>query len=602
MWSSIRLLGLGLALAGASWSVFANPGNGGQPLAVEPLNSAGTPDRASAVQSIRQTQPRPESLKAAFEGNQARRIGNLQAAETVYQRALREAVRLDALPDIWLASSNLLSLYSDPGVLKNSAQAILFGKLAINAFAGMRQVDGKTLPLYQPVGGLYDERPVQVYHQAGSQLLLLQRHREAEQVMRLYKQRELRELLWDSASPNSSDRLEPLLQLTGQELELLQQLALPPRPSGSLMLQADQSVLRFDPTAGQPSSSGEGLFTTPGESDPKAVVLHYFVTDQQISILLVSSKGSHVRTVSHPQRRLDQQVTELRTALANRLDVRDPSHALWKVLIGPVQDLLTEIEPHTLIFNLSGRLRYLPFAVLQDGQGRFLIQDYALVNATVDSIDRLKPAKPIGRVDALGLSQARLGQVALPGVRDELQSIIRSTKSPKGLLPGSMALDEEFTEARFNQALQGKHNVVHIATHFKFKPGSAKDSLLYLGQGGPLSLLQISGLNYSRIDLLTLSACDTAVGGGADENGMEVEGLAASVIKAGARTVLGSLWQVSDQSTGQLMKTFYTQRSLAQQNNAQALRQAQLQLLNDTDARFQHPFFWGAFVLTGGWS
>jgi CHAT domain-containing protein len=178
--------------------------------------------------------------------------------------------------------------------------------------------------------------------------------------------------------------------------------------------------------------------------------------------------------------------------------------------------------------------------------------------------------------------------------------------------------------------------VVHIASHFRFLPGSDQ-SFLLLGDGGNLTLGQVrtEALPYEAVDLLTLSACETAVGGGHNEYGVEVEGLGVLAQQQGARAVLATLWAVADASTGQLMQQFYRLRQDGQVNKAEALRRAQLVLLNGaaaptaatpaasadaargasrpstgTDAPpfesdpkrpYAHPYFWAPFILMGNW-
>ena len=144
--------------------------------------------------------------------------------------------------------------------------------------------------------------------------------------------------------------------------------------------------------------------------------------------------------------------------------------------------------------------------------------------------------------------------------------------------------------------------MLHLASHFVFKPGTETDSYLLLGDGGRLSLrdLREAGFNFRNIDLLTLSACETAIGGGADANGREVEGLGALAQQRGARAVMATLWPVADASTGLLMQHFYRLRvGAGGVSKAEALRQAQLLLLRGQP--YAHPFFWAPFILMGNW-
>jgi CHAT domain-containing protein len=201
------------------------------------------------------------------------------------------------------------------------------------------------------------------------------------------------------------------------------------------------------------------------------------------------------------------------------------------------------------------------------------------------------------------------------------------------VLPGQMALDERFTLSQLQSVLDNP--VLHIASHFRFVPGSDA-SFLLLGDGSHLTLRDIRarGIRFNRVDLLTLSACETAVGGGHNENGLEVEGLGVLAQKQGARAVLATLWPVADASTGLLMQRFYQLRRKDGTTKVEALRQAQLALLRgaagdaenppaatergaaratpaaspaapafpaDPARRYAHPYFWAPFILMGNW-
>jgi CHAT domain-containing protein len=91
-----------------------------------------------------------------------------------------------------------------------------------------------------------------------------------------------------------------------------------------------------------------------------------------------------------------------------------------------------------------------------------------------------------------------------------------------------------------------------------------------------------------------LSACQTAVG---DERA--ALGLAGVAVKAGARSALASLWFINDESTALLVAEFYRQLALPANDKADALRGAQLTLLNDE--RYRHPAYWAPFLLIGNW-
>ncbi len=97
---------------------------------------------------------------------------------------------------------------------------------------------------------------------------------------------------------------------------------------------------------------------------------------------------------------------------------------------------------------------------------------------------------------------------------------------------------------------------------------------------GELSLGQLQVMDFQQMQQLTLSACETAFGGGRNENGAEVEALAAVVLRQRAQAVRASLWKEDDASTAQLMRDYYAAHSSQDPlSRAQALRQAQLRML-----------------------
>ena len=113
-------------------------------------------------------------------------------------------------------------------------------------------------------------------------------------------------------------------------------------------------------------------------------------------------------------------------------------------------------------------------------------------------------------------------------------------------------------------------------------------------------------MRFDNFDLVNFSACETAVGGGKDEYGQELESLGAKVLQQGAGAVMATLWKVADKSTPRLMQAFYKARGDSALNKAQALRQAQLAFISG-DIRFtqektwDHPYYWAPFVLMGNW-
>ena len=93
---------------------------------------------------------------------------------------------------------------------------------------------------------------------------------------------------------------------------------------------------------------------------------------------------------------------------------------------------------------------------------------------------------------------------------------------------------------------------------------------------------------------MVLSACQTAEG-----DDRAALGLAGMAIRSGARSTLATLWSVNDGSTAALMTEFYNELSNGELTKAEALRRAQIKILQTPE--YSHPYFWSAFVLIGNW-
>ncbi|HEY9666897.1 MAG TPA: CHAT domain-containing protein, partial [Coleofasciculaceae cyanobacterium] len=179
----------------------------------------------------------------------------------------------------------------------------------------------------------------------------------------------------------------------------------------------------------------------------------------------------------------------------------------------------------------------------------------------------------------------------LPNVEQELQQV-------GTIVPSESLLNPKFTEANLEQKIQsGTFSAVHIATHGKFSSDpeetyiAAYDELLKSSDLN--NLLRINNQNSSRsIELLVLSACETAQG-----DNRATLGLAGIAVRAGARSVLSTLWQVSDRSTAELMEQFYKELTNPKVIKAEALHQAQLALFK----QYKAPYYWAPYVLVGNW-
>jgi CHAT domain-containing protein len=360
-----------------------------------------------------------------------------------------------------------------------------------------------------------------------------------------------------------------------------------------------------------------------------AVLAQYFILDDKVSILLTTPDAVVSRSSSIKRSDLNAQILAYRKTLND--PYREPltqAQALYRVLVAPIAEDLRQAGAKTLMLSLDDTLRYLPFAALNDGQ-HYLIEDYSVVMVTEAVRDKLdKQPHSEWSVWGLGITQAGPGYDALPWVAAELNSIA----GQKGVLRGKVLLDRAFNEEALRDGIDQAYPVIHIASHFQFTPGSMDDSFLLLGDGSHMTLAQIrTKLNFNNVDLLTLSACETAVGDDwVSHHGVEVEGLGAVAQQAGAKAVIATLWPVADESTARLMMALYQIHKQPNVDKADSLREAQVDLLKghaptptgedghrglarnkpepspgnfkpNPNAPFAHPHYWAPFILMGNW-
>jgi CHAT domain-containing protein/tetratricopeptide (TPR) repeat protein len=374
----------------------------------------------------------------------------------------------------------------------------------------------------------------------------------------------------------------------------------------------------------------EALKETLRELGDGVVALYTIVGEKRYYVVLYTPDAMISREYAITPAELHAKIFAFREALQKpSTDPRPLAQELYKIIVGPVAKDLEQAHAETLMWSLDGALRYVPIAALHDGE-RYMVERFRNVVFTPATQANLKD-QPRAQSKGLGLgvSKAHGDFNALPSVPEELRSIFRedspatapAATETKGVLAGKVLMDEQFTSDALKSALRLRYPVVHIASHFAFKPGDETDSFLLLGDGSRLSLTQIKSATnlFSGVDLLTLSACDTA-SGGAGGDGKEVEGFGVLAQRQGAKAVVASLWPVSDASTRLLMQEFYRLRGEGEgMTKAEALRLAQLALLRgdatggsgarglrapggDTAAtKFSHPYFWAPFILIGNW-
>ncbi|ABW31411.1 CHAT domain-containing protein [Acaryochloris marina] len=334
--------------------------------------------------------------------------------------------------------------------------------------------------------------------------------------------------------------------------------------------------------------------------DPKAAVIYPIVLKDRVDVI-VSIGNQPLRHYSTPIEpgQVDTTVNQLLRSLTTPLGSVQKNNLtklklIYDWVIDPASADLAQQDIETLVFVADGALRTLPLTTLYDGE-QYLIEKYNV--ALSPGLELLAPrSQDRERVKLLvgGVSEARSGFPALPFVAKEVEQITAQIQD------NDVLLNQDLTRDNLNDYLtEVSSEVVHLATHAEF--GASPEDTFILTWEGKLSIQAMASLLRSRslmsevpIDLLVLSACETATG-----NSRAVLGIAGMAIRSGVRSTLAGLWSLDDQAAAAFMGHFY--QALAQPNTtkASAFRQAQLALMKNP--KFRAPYFWSPFVLVGNW-
>ncbi len=361
--------------------------------------------------------------------------------------------------------------------------------------------------------------------------------------------------------------------------------------------------------------------------DSGSVLLEYAVGAQATWLFVVRSAdapgpGLSVFRVPAGEKTLREEVGRFRNLLrrpgSDRAALRTRARRLYNLLVRPASGQIARAQ--RVLISSDGPLHTLPFAALMRGN-HYLVEwkpIHSALSATVYA--QLKQAHPARRdlheerLDAFGAPQyprSSPGGPADPEVREARQgwyllplpSSRKEVESIAALFPQAHEyLGKDATEERA-KSLGTDSRLIHFACHGLLDERFPLNSALALtlpehpAEGQDNGLLQAWEIFESMrldADLVTLSACDTALG--KEMGGEGLVGLTRAFQYAGAHSVLASLWGVADYSTARFMERFYGYLRGGKSKD-EALRAAQ----TDQIRKKSHPFFWAAFELNGDW-
>ncbi|MEO1389563.1 MAG: CHAT domain-containing protein [Cyanobacteria bacterium J06634_6] len=421
----------------------------------------------------------------------------------------------------------------------------------------------------------------------------------------------------------------------GAQFEQFLSLDASAKPTQVATLEQVQETLKRTQTQLSTSPALLYVYFVPGADSPAAVnpsaaqareFLAERHADDQLEIMLIGPSGDPIR---HRQwgitrAQVESVAAELRHQSTSQFsrpqDYLTPAQQLHSWIVAPFEEDLAQFGTDNLAFIMDDGLRTVPIAVLHDGE-QFLLENYSLGLMPTFSLTDLATAEfqqteALDNRQVLAMGASRFeSQPPLPAVEAELSLVADD------IWVGKSFLNEAFTlENLKNQLADKQYRLLHLATHAVFESGDWDNSYIQLWDDKvTLSELSSLGLGDRDLELIILSACNTALG---DRN--SEYGFAGFAVNAGSQSALASLWPVSDEGTLGFMSQFYHQLSSGSLRS-ESLRQAQLDMLrgnvrisngqiigpNDEILAvvpelaesgrwdFSHPFYWSAFTMIG---
>jgi CHAT domain-containing protein/Tfp pilus assembly protein PilF len=347
-----------------------------------------------------------------------------------------------------------------------------------------------------------------------------------------------------------------------------------------------------------------------GLLDDRTLLLSFSVGEKHT--LLFSMFGGTLKEYNIPagRKELSTKVRRLRSLIsAPTGDYRELSDCclkLYALLLRPAQKEIRKAGQ--VIICPDESLHYLPFCALKPSRGKWFASKTAssnVISATV--LNEIRGSRTMSRNQTgLAAFAAPVYSSDLPDSLPPLPASLGEVEDISLLFPGNARLFTGIDASERNAAgsmLTAKY--VHFACHGKLNETTPLDSYLALSPSencpdsscnGRLQAWEIFERVRTDADLVTLSACETGLG--KEMGGEGLIGLTRAFQYAGAKTVLSSLWSVSDESTAILMKNFYSNLKQGK-TKAEALRLAQVDMVKSKN--YSHPFYWAGFILNGDW-
>ncbi len=357
------------------------------------------------------------------------------------------------------------------------------------------------------------------------------------------------------------------------------------------------------------------LPSSPSTARTRAIASTNFPTGLLAQTLANSPNPPVLRRVQGEvsRERILKTARDFRKAVSDRSDLDrqtylKPAQQLYQWIVADLEPQFRANNIDTLLFSMDDGLRSIPFAALHDGR-QFLAERYSTALLPSFGLTNTQSAPNLVQrpMLAMGVAKSTQGLSPLPAVAAEIATITEQLWAG----PSRSTLDERSTLSNLKTfSREQRFGTLHLATHAIFQPGSLNNSYIQFWDG-QLTLPRLRQLAQDlewpespTLDLLVLSACQTALGS------KEAElGFAGTAVNAGVASVVASLWTVEDQTTLDTMTGFYRALPTAPTKSV-ALQEAQRRLMYQTvnegwgaapATTIRHPYYWAGYTVIGNW-
>ena len=321
--------------------------------------------------------------------------------------------------------------------------------------------------------------------------------------------------------------------------------------------------------------------------------LKYAVLSDRLLIWLIRDQRISTYTHSISSRELQSAVQEMTEACSSRDD------STCRESLAELRDHLIKPLPAPLPMNLTvlpdGLLLRVPFGALYDRRTKtHLIEHHAVAIGTCTTCPERGSFS--ARRDRVSMSALAIGNPApltlplpsLPAAEEEARDVARLYGDSRLLVAS------EATKARILEAIRDS-DIVHFAGHAVANLEVPGQSALVLADDGSenenLIAAEIASLDLNHVQVVVLSACNTGVGKMSFGGPLSV---ADAFVRAGAGSVVATLWEANDEGARDLLKRFHAAFETGH-GAAEALREAQLAMLSSNDELHRSPSNWAAF-------